>query len=160
MPLLRFSLVASVLLGLTCATSLPGCHHLTLTDENTQIVLQNHRQSILEDFAHIFYIEKRVTDAFHAYVTEDYIQHNPNILDGREAALAYLAPRYAAQGLVFEIHHAFVGGDYGLVHLRARAPGRNETAVMDMYRFEGLQIVEHWDVLQAVTVGINPHPFF
>ncbi|KAE8165714.1 hypothetical protein BDV40DRAFT_297121 [Aspergillus tamarii] len=159
MSLLRFSLFASALLGFTCAAYTQG-HQSTSTNEDNKYTLQNKRQAILEDFSHIFYTEKNVTKAFNQYVTENYTQHNPNILNGRQAAIEALTPLFSTEGMVFEIHQAFVGGDYGLVHVKAVTPGQNDTAVMDMYRFEGLKIVEHWDVLQTMTTGVNPHPFF
>ncbi|OGM44110.1 hypothetical protein ABOM_007283 [Aspergillus bombycis] len=159
MSLLRFSMLASTLLGLAGAAYLQG-HHSAPTNENNQYALQNDRQAILEDFAYIFYTEKKVAEAFTKYVTENYTQHNPNILDGRQAAIEALTPLFSTEGIVFETHQVFVGGDYGLVHVKAVTPGQNDTAVMDMYRFEGLKIVEHWDVLQTMTAGINPHPFF
>ncbi|KAE8142308.1 hypothetical protein BDV38DRAFT_278473 [Aspergillus pseudotamarii] len=159
MALLRLSLVASTLLGLTCAAYLQG-RQPTSTNEYNQYALQSKRQAILEDFSHIFYTEKNVVKAFNKYVTENYTQHNPNIMDGRQAAVEALTPLFSTEGMIFEIHQAFVGGDYGLVHVKAVTPGQNDTAVMDMYRFDGLKIVEHWDVLQTMTTGVNPHPFF
>ncbi|KAE8325448.1 hypothetical protein BDV39DRAFT_206986 [Aspergillus sergii] len=159
MSLLRFSLLASTLLGLTCAAYIQGRDSPSTTDDN-QYTLQKKRQAILEDFSHIFYTEKKVAEAFNKYVVENYTQHNPNILDGRQAAIEALTPLFSTDGMVFETHQVFVGGDYGLVHIKAVTPGQNDTAVMDMYRFEGLKIVEHWDVLQTMSAGINPHPFF
>ncbi|KAB8262949.1 hypothetical protein BDV32DRAFT_147125 [Aspergillus pseudonomiae] len=159
MSLLRFSILASTLLGLAGAAYLQG-HHPTSTNENNQHSLQDNRQAILEDFSHLFYTKKQVAEAFNKYVTENYTQHNPNILDGRQAAIEALTPLFSTEGIVFEIHQLFVGGDYGLVHVKSVTPGQNDTAVMDMYRFEGLKIVEHWDVLQTMTAGVNPHPFF
>ncbi|KAB8278167.1 hypothetical protein BDV30DRAFT_156262 [Aspergillus minisclerotigenes] len=159
MSLLRFSLLASTLLGLACAAYVKG-RQSTPTNEDNQYTLQRKRQAILEDFSHIFYTEKKVAEAFRKYVVENYTQHNPNILDGRQAAIEALTPLFSTEGMVFEVNQAFVGGDYGLVHVKAVTPGQNDTAVMDMYRFEGLKIVEHWDVLQTVTAGVNPHPFF
>ncbi|KNG86284.1 hypothetical protein ANOM_005936 [Aspergillus nomiae NRRL 13137] len=147
------------LLGLAGAAYLQG-HRPTSTNETNQHSLQDNRQAILEDFSHLFYAEKKVAEAFNKYVAENYTQHNPNILDGRQAAIEALTPLFSTEGIVFEIHQLFVGGDYGLVHVKSVTPGQNDTAVMDMYRFEGLKIVEHWDVLQTMTAGVNPHPFF
>ncbi len=40
-------------------------------------------RKIIEAFADVFYRQKDVERAFREYVSENYIQHNPNILDGR-----------------------------------------------------------------------------
>ena len=40
-------------------------------------------RKIVESFADIFYRQKDVERAFVEFVAEDYIQHNPNILDGK-----------------------------------------------------------------------------
>lgn len=52
-------------------------------------------QTAMDDFANSFYIERNLTAAFDGYVASNYVQHNPNILDGREAAVTALTPLFA-----------------------------------------------------------------
>jgi len=119
-------------------------------------------RAIVTDFARLFYMEKDVRAAFDRHVAPDYIQHNPGIADGRDAAVAALAPKFSSPGARFEIQRILVDGDMAVIHLRARlTPDSRGLAVVDMYRIKGGRIVEHWDVLQPVPEhSANPHPMF
>lgn len=52
-------------------------------------------RAIVEDFARLFYTERDVRQAFEKHVAPDYIQHNPGIADGREAAIRALTPMFS-----------------------------------------------------------------
>ena len=133
---------AAGLLLLATSTGSPARTRPSLTDSNRRIVTA---------FARIFYIERDVRKAFRTFVADRYIQHNPNIADGREAAIAALAPKFSAPGARFEIRHIIVDGDMAVIHLRGRpSPEALGGAVADIYRLENSKIVEHWDVLQPV----------
>jgi predicted SnoaL-like aldol condensation-catalyzing enzyme len=77
-------------------------------------------RQIVEKFVEIFYRQKDVRKAFMEYVVEDYIQHNPNIPDGREAAIEFLEPKFSNPNSSFEIKRILVDGDLALVHLHGR----------------------------------------
>jgi predicted SnoaL-like aldol condensation-catalyzing enzyme len=127
----------------------------------SQSVTEQNRK-IVEAFADIFYRQKDVERAFLEFVSEDYIQHNPNILDGRQSAIDMLKPKFSSPEASFDIKRILVDGDLALIHLHGRmnqhTPGG---AVADIFRLENGKIVEHWDVLQAVPENaVNPHPMF
>ena len=42
----------------------------------------------ITDFARLFYLERDVRTALETYVAPGYIQHNPGLPDGRDAAIA------------------------------------------------------------------------
>ncbi len=123
------------------------------TEENRRIV---------QDFARAFYHEKDVKRAFETYVAPDYIQHNPGIADGREAAIAALAPMFATPGARFEVKRIIVDGNFAVIHLFGQGdPKTRGAAVADIYRLDNGRIVEHWDVLQPIPPSsANPHPMF
>jgi predicted SnoaL-like aldol condensation-catalyzing enzyme len=125
----------------------------TLTETNRAIVSR---------FVDLFYRQKQVRAAFEAYVVKDYIQHNPGIADGREAAVLALEPMFSKPTFVIEVKRVMVDGDIAVVHLYARsAPGERGGSVMDMFRLKNGKIVEHWDVLQTIPEkSANPHPMF
>jgi predicted SnoaL-like aldol condensation-catalyzing enzyme len=116
----------------------------------------------MEDFVDLFYRRRDVREAFARHVAPDYIQHNPNIPDGRDAAVAALQPKFSAAGFSAEVKLIVVDGDHAAVHVHARAaPGERGGAVADLYRLANGRIVEHWDVLQPVPeVAANDHPMF
>jgi len=118
-------------------------------------------RAIVRDFADLFYRQHAVRRAFETYVAPDYVQHNPGIADGREAAITALTPLFATKE-IFDVRHILVDGDMAAIHLLAREhPGDRGTAVVDIFRLRHGRIVEHWDVLQAVpAASANPHPMF
>lgn len=119
-------------------------------------------RAVVTDFARLFYTEKRVRDAFVAHVVPGYIQHNPGIADGRDAAIAALEPKFSRPEARFEVQRILVDGDHALIHLRARSDAATRgAAVADIYRLKDGKIVEHWDVLQPIPeTSANPHPMF
>ena len=119
-------------------------------------------RAIVTDFARLFYTERDVPRAFETYVAQDYIQHNPGVADGRDAAVAALAPMFIEPGREFRIKQILVDGDMAVIHVHAiPAPGERGASVFDMYRLADGKIVEHWDAIQPVPeTSANAHPMF
>ena len=119
-------------------------------------------RAVFERFVDLFYTQKRVREAFDYLVADNYVQHNPTIQDGPEAAIIALTPKFdGSPDNRFEVQRILVDGDLAMVHVRASGPGRPDAAVADLYRFEDGRIVEHWDVLQPVPGGaVHDHPMF
>jgi predicted SnoaL-like aldol condensation-catalyzing enzyme len=115
-----------------------------------------------EHFVHLMYVEKRVRDAFRLYVAPDYVQHNPNLPDGADAAIEALEPMFNRPGFSIEIKRTLVDGDLAGLLLHARpSPDSRGGAVFDLYRFANGKIVEHWDVKQDIPAStVSKHPFF
>lgn len=123
---------------------------------------EERNRAVIQDFARIFYAERDVRRAFEAHVAPDYIQHNPGIADGRDAAIAALEPMFSAPGARFEVKRILVDGDHAAIHLFGQGnPATRGAAVADIYRLKDGKIVEHWDVLQPMPeASANPHPMF
>ena len=145
--------------GVTCvalATLMVGCAG------KPQVAEQQPNRRLVSEFVHEFYDQRDVRGAFERYVALDYIQHNPNIPDGREAAIVALTPLFANRDMHLEVRHVVVDGDMAVVHLLAReSPTAREAAVADVFRIQAGKIVEHWDIIQvAPDHSVNPHPLF
>jgi|SRR5271157_194621 len=126
---------------------------MSLTEKN---------RAIVQRFVDLFYRQKDVRQAFATFVAENYVQHNPNMPDGREAAIEHLEPMFSHPDSRFDVKRILVDGDLAAVHLHGQArkdePGG---AVVDLFRLDNGLIVEHWDVLQPLPKqAINPHPMF
>ena len=83
-------------------------------------------------------------EAVERYVGDEYIQHNPEVGDGKEAFIEY-----------FERMAADYPGSQ-------RWPGDDDYAGIDIFRFddEG-KVIEHWDVLQKVPAeSMNDNGMF
>jgi len=126
------------------------------------LALTEHNRAIVTDFARLFYTERDVRAAFERHVASDYIQHNPTIGDGRDAAIAMLEPKFSAPGSRFSVKRIMVDGDLAVIHLHGSPGGTGlGAAVADIYRLADGKIVEHWDVLQPIAADtVNPHPYF
>jgi len=146
------TLAAAAVLSLTagCAAQAPGC-------DQGQV-----NRRLVSDFVHRFYDQRDVRGAFERYVAPDYVQHNPNIADGREAAIVALTPLFANREVQLQVRHVIVDGDMVVVHLLAREnPAARGAAVADIFRISGGRIVEHWDILEDIPEhSLNPHPMF
>jgi predicted SnoaL-like aldol condensation-catalyzing enzyme len=122
--------------------------------------MADHRE-LMTEFARILYSERDPRTAFARYVSPGYIQHNPGLPDGPDAAVEGLEPKFQAEGARFEVQRILVDGDLAVVHVKASRPGAPDTAVADFYRIEDGRLVEHWDVLQPVpATAANAHPMF
>lgn len=93
------------------------------------------------------------------FISPDYIQHNQMAEPGREGLKRFLDMiRKETPEAVHDVKRAFVDGDHVTVHYHVRRwPGDMGWAVMDIFRIEGEQIAEHWDVMQDVVKG-GPNP--
>ena len=86
--------------------------------------------------------------------------HNPYIAGdmvaltkGMAAASAEMTPQYSDP--VFTVEHVLVDGDFVAVHtgmLGSRSkPGEGGLRQVHLFRFQGLKIVDYWDITQTVT---------
>jgi len=103
-------------------------------------------------FLDMVFNQKKVKEGFDTYVGDKYIQHNPIAADGKQAAVEVLGKALQAlPGWSYEFKHAYVDGDYAIIHshVRMKADDRG-MAVIDIFRFEKGKVVEHWDVVQPI----------
>ncbi|TFK21514.1 hypothetical protein FA15DRAFT_597777 [Coprinopsis marcescibilis] len=118
------------------------------------------QEAAIKDFAHLFLVEKDVKKAFNKYIPGTYIQHNPDALSGRQAAIDFLVVLWASPGMRFANITAWAGEGIGMMHYRM-TNNEADNAVMDRLRFEGTCFVEHWDVIQRIYGNeTNPIAFF
>lgn len=90
--------------------------------------------------------------AVELYVGNEYIQHNPDVADGKQAFIEYFSKMtrdYPNKSIEFV--RAIAEGDLVALHTHQTWPEGDEYVTMDFFRFdEKGKIIEHWDAIQQI----------
>lgn len=105
---------------------------------------ERNRALVVEAMTSLF--QRRDAAAVDRLYAPDYVQHNPNIPQGRDALrtlVAGLSPDvYYEPGLVV------AEGNLVAIHGRIRGWAAAPQVVVDIFRVQNGRLAEHWDVLQ------------
>ena len=91
-------------------------------------------------------------EAVRKYVGKEYIQHNPDVENGKDGFIDYferMAREYPDKGIEFV--RSVAEGDLVALHTHQIWPRDEEYITMDFFRFDQQgKIVEHWDSVQRI----------
>ena len=99
-------------------------------------------------------VQTAITEAFinrdktaiDKYWSDQYIQHNPQVPNGREGLkqlFGLLGPEFK-----YDIGLIVADGDFVMVHGRYMGFGPKPLVAVDIFRVKDGKLAEHWDVLQ------------
>lgn len=101
--------------------------------------------------------------AIETYVGDDYIQHNPDVANGKQGFIDYferMQLEYPNKSIEFV--RAIVEDDLVALHTHQIWPGNDQYVTMDFFRFDAKRkIVEHWDAIQQIPKqSANPNTMY
>ncbi len=144
-----FSWISPVLLtgallmstGIASAAA-PAARDVAQEESNRQLVLQ---------FYDRFFNQHEVQQAAQV-VADDYIQHNPQVPDGKAPFVGYFGTYFKDNPQSrAKIVRSASDGDLVYLHVHStNGKADRGQAVIDIFRVQDGKIVEHWDVIQAV----------
>ena len=102
-------------------------------------------------------------DEAYTLVSDAFRHHNPHFKGDAESLKTGMAEAYKKfPNTTLEVQHAWEDGDLVAVHSRvSHGPDQPDIAVAHIFRFEGEQIAELWDVAtEAPRDSPNEHGMF
>ncbi len=95
--------------------------------------------------------QRRDAAAISRLYAPDYVQHNPNIPQGRAALQSLVAG--LSSDVFYEPGMVIAEGNFVAIHGRIRGWAPTPQVGVDLFRVENGLLAEHWDVLQDEVTG-------
>ena len=109
-------------------------------------------KKLVMDFYTLAFVNKKVEEAINKYVGDIYIQHNPEVKNGKEGVIKFLSNLFNSHPqMVFNVKRVIAEDDLVAIHYHSKmTPEDRGVAIVDIFRVDKGKIVEHWDVIQSI----------
>ncbi len=125
--------------------------------------MQKPTLAVLSESGDLMFNQSQPDEAVRQFVGEVYIQHNPDVGDGKQAFIDYFERMHSEFPCkTIEFVRAVADGDMVALHTHQNWPGGDEYVTMDFFRFdEDGKIVEHWDSIQEIPeTSLHGNPMY
>ncbi|UUU19637.1 nuclear transport factor 2 family protein [Streptomyces sp. DSM 40750] len=145
---------AALTVGATAfaGTGTPAKSSAAVASPASQAAKEARNKRVALAFVDLALNKKQPKKAADLYLRDPYIQHNPQITNGKKAFVTWATNFIkAVPDVKVDFKRVLADGDLVVIHSRLTTSATDRgTAVADIVRFKNGKIVEHWDVLQAV----------
>lgn len=113
--------------------------------------MSEHMKKNAVDFYKLAY-EGNPRKATELYIGAEYVQHNPNVKNGKEGFIEYFEQMQADYpNKSIEFVRVIAEDNLVALHTHQIWPDNDEYVTMDFFRFDiSAKIVEHWDAIQQI----------
>ncbi|MBC7692249.1 MAG: nuclear transport factor 2 family protein [Methylotenera sp.] len=107
--------------------------------------------ALVKKFYDLAFNQHQAKEAALAYLSEEYIQHNPHVATGRKAFIEAFSIATGADTSKTLFIRTISEGNLVVLHShKIENPGDRGTAGIDIFRVKNGKITEHWDVNQCI----------
>jgi predicted SnoaL-like aldol condensation-catalyzing enzyme len=99
---------------------------------------------------------KKDVNAAVAYLHDNFVQHNPQIPDGKQGFIDGVGGYLLKQNpnIKITIKRVIASGDFVVLHAFGKFddtnPGERGVSIMDIFRIADGKIIEHWDAIEPI----------
>ena len=115
-----------------------------------QLISTKKNKKLVVDFFTLAFVDKKVEEAFNKYVSDNYIQHDPNFGD-KKSTIESLTKLCSNPQMEVSIKRVIAENDLVVLHIHSKnSPEDLGVAIIEIFRVDEGKVVEHWCAMQSV----------